>query len=147
MKVILLKDLAKLGRKFDVKEVSSGHALNLLIPCGEAIAATRDTLKRYELLKAKEQGDRQVIADLIAKNLKDLDGLKLSVASKANDKGHLFAGLHREAVAAEIFKQTKLQIDPAFISLDQPLKTVGEHEIVVTAGEQRAKFTLVITAA
>jgi large subunit ribosomal protein L9 len=146
MKVILLKDVAKLGKRFDVKEVSSGHAMNLLIPQGQAVAATPEAMKQVEVQKKKAEGEKKVMEDLIAMNLKDLDGITLNVAEKANDKGHLFAGMHREEIAAEIEKQTKLQIDPSFVQLEHPIKEVGTHTIEVKAGGKSAKFKLVIEA-
>lgn len=147
MKVILLKDVAKLGKKFDVKEVKSGHALNLLIPRGEAMPATSSAMNTMKAQKAKIDQERVVREDLIAKNIKDLDGLALNVSGKANEKGHLFAGLHREAIAAELQKKTELQIDPSFIQIEHPIKEVGEHMIEVKAGGKSAKFKLIIEAA
>lgn len=145
MKVILTKDVPKLGRKFEVKNVSSGYAQNLLIPKGLAIVATEQALKKAELDRKAIEGERKVMQDLIVKNIKDLDGITVSCTAKANDKGHLFAGLHKEAVAEEIFKQTQLQIDPSFIQLEHPLKEVGEHEIEVKGEGESAKFKIVIT--
>lgn len=147
MKVILLKDIAKLGRKLDVKDVSSGHALNFLIPRGEAAPATPAALKNLELQKSKLDGERKIREDLIAKNIKDLESLVVRVKGKANDKGHLFAGLHSEAIVAEIQKQSELQLDPSFVQIEHPIKEVGEHMIEVKAGGKSAKFKLVIEAA
>ena len=84
MKVILLKDVRKVGQKYDVKTVSDGHALNLLIPQGLAIAATTEALKRVEAEKAKMVGAQKIHEELLAKNLKDLDGKVLTVKGKAN---------------------------------------------------------------
>jgi large subunit ribosomal protein L9 len=147
MKVILLKDVSKLGRKYDVKTVSDGHALNLLIPQGVAVAATADALKRLEVEKAKMEGKKKIHEDLLVKNLKDLDGKTLTITGKANDKGHLFAGLHRDEIAAELTKQTQLQIDPSFLQIEHPIKEVGEHTIDVKVGGKAAQFTLVVAKA
>ncbi|MDE2038066.1 MAG: 50S ribosomal protein L9 [Patescibacteria group bacterium] len=144
MKIILLKDIAKLGRRFDVKDVPSGYAINMLIPRGDAIAATPQALKRVEADKAKAEGERKVKEGLLIKSLEDLDGAVVAMKGKANDKGHLFAGLHKEAVAAVVASQTRLSIDPSSIKLDQPLKTVGPHAITVEAAGRSAAFTLVI---
>ena len=146
MKVILQKDIAKLGKKYDVKDVSSGHALNLLIPQGLAIPATPEALKKAELERANLEGERKIHQDLLAKNIGDLEGVTITIVGKANDKGHLFAGLHREAIVEELFKQTQLQIDPSFIQIEHPLKEVGEHVVVVKGGGKSAKFTVVIEA-
>lgn len=142
--MILLKDVSKLGKRFEVKEVSSGHALNLLIPKGEAIAATPEAMKRLEAEKAKAEGQRKIQEELMAKNVQDLEGLTLGVAGKANEKGHLFAGLHRQEISAEIMKQSKLQVDPAFIQLEQPIKEIGEYLIEVKAAGKSAKLKLVV---
>ncbi len=146
MKIILLKDIVKIGKKYDVKEVSSGHALNLLIPQGAAVAATPEAMKRVESQKLKMTGEKKVMEDLIAKNINDLNGMTLTVAGKANEKGHLFAGLHREEIVAELQKQTQLQIDASFIQLEHPIKEVGTHTIEVKVGGKSAKFKLVIEA-
>jgi large subunit ribosomal protein L9 len=146
MKIILLKEVSKLGHKYDVKNVSNGHALNLLIPQGLAIAATKDALKRMEVEKSKVDGEKKVHEDLLVKNLKDLDGKTLTIHGKANDKGHLFAGIHREEISAEITKQTNLQIDSSFIQLEHPIKEVGEHVIDVKGGGKSAKFKIVVAS-
>lgn len=145
MKIILQKDVAKLGRKFDIKEVSSGHALNLLIPQGLAIPATPDAIKKTETERAKSEGERRIHNDLLVKNIKDLDGISLQIVGKANEKGHLFAGIHKESIVEELFKQTKLQIDPSFILMEHPLKEVGEHTVEVNGAGKTAKFKVVIT--
>lgn len=147
MKIILLKDVAKLGRRFETKEVSSGHAQNLLIPQGLAVAATPDALKKFEVMKGKLEGERKVQEDLVLKNVKDLEKLTLTIRGKANEKGHLFAGLHAVELAKEIKKQTELDIDPSFIQLAHPIKEVGEHSVEVKAGDKSAKFKVVVEAA
>ncbi len=145
MKVILLKDVAKLGRKYDVKEVSSGHAINLLIPQGLVVSATPEALKRFELEKAKMVGEKKVHEDLLAKNIKDLEDVTLKISGKANEKGHLFAGIHKEEIVAELLKQTQLRVDPTFIVMEHPLKEVGEFVIEVKGGGKTAKLKVVVS--
>lgn len=144
MKIILLKDISKLGRKYEVKNVSDGYALNMLIPQGQAIAATADALKRVEADRAKAEGERKVQEELVIKNLEGLKDATITISGKANDKGHLFAGLHKEAIAAEILKQTRLQIDPSFIELAHPLKEIGEHTLDIKAAGRAVKMKVVI---
>lgn len=145
MKIILQKDVAKLGRKYEIKDVNSGHALNLLIPQGLAIPATPEAIKKNETERAKTEGERRVHNDLLVKNIVDLDGITLQIQGKSNDKGHLFAGIHKEAIVEELQKQTKIQIDPSFISLDQPLKTIGEHIVEVSGAGKSVKFKVEIS--
>ncbi|MEI6304837.1 MAG: 50S ribosomal protein L9 [Candidatus Taylorbacteria bacterium] len=144
MKVILLKDVPKLGKRFDIKDVSSGHALNLLIPQGLVITATPDAIKRIDVMKKQVEGEKAIHEELLVKNIKGLDGVTITIVGKANDKGHLFAGIHREEVAKEIEKQTQLQVDPLFIQLEHPLKEVGEHDVVVKGGGKEAKFKVLV---
>ena len=147
MKIILIKDVPKIGKRFDVKTVSDGHALNLLIPQGLAISATPDAIKRVEAQKATAEAEKKVHEELLAQNLKGLESTTLIIAGKANPKGHLFAGLHREAIAAELQKQSRLQVDPSFIMLDQPIKEVGEHMIEIRAAGKSAMLKVVVREA
>lgn len=146
MKIILLKDIAKVGRKYDVKNISDGYALNMLIPKGLAVIATADVMKRIDLEKSRDEGEKKVRQDLLLKNLSELDGVTISLEEKANEKGHLFAGVHKLEIIPAILKQTRLQINEENIILDKPIKEIGSHAIEVRAGNKTAKFTLDIKA-
>ena len=146
MKIILLKDIPKVGKRYETKEISDGYALNLLIPKGLAVAATPDVIKRVELEKARDEGEKKVHQELLVKNLGELNGKTVSMVEKANDKGHLFAAAHKLEVVSAIQKQTRLQIDAEYIVLDKPIKEVGTHEIEVKAAGKSIKFNLEIKA-
>ena len=146
MKIILLKDIAKVGKKYEMKNISDGYALNLLIPKGLAVAATADTVKRIELEKARDLGEQKLHQELLLKNLSELDGVTINMTEKSNEKGHLFAGVHKPEIIRAIEKQTRLQIDAEHILLDKPIKEVGLHEVTVKVGEKSIKFNLDIKA-
>jgi large subunit ribosomal protein L9 len=74
MKVILLKDVAKMGKKNDIKNVSDGHALNFLIPQGLVEVATPKSLKKVEVIKSREDAEKKIKTDLLLKNFGDLKG-------------------------------------------------------------------------
>ena len=146
MKIILLKDIPKLGKKYEVKTASDGHAVNFLIPRGLAISATPENLRRFETEKAKYDGEKKVHEALLADNLKALEDTVLTISGKANEKGHLFAGLHQAEIAAELAKQTRIQLDPSFIQLDHPIKEIGEYMVEVKGEGKSVKFKVVIKA-
>ncbi len=146
MKVILTKDVPNIGKKHETKEIADGHALNFLIPRGLALAATADVVKRVELEKAREEGERKVHEELLLKNIKDLDGATVTMTEKANKKGNLFAGVHKAEIIPVIALQTRLQISPDFIVLDKPIKEIGDHKIEVKVKDKTATFTLKIEA-
>jgi large subunit ribosomal protein L9 len=146
MKVILLKDVAKIGKKYEVKNVADGHATNFLIPRGLVQIATESNVKTITLQKSRDEQEKKVQEDLILKNIKDLEGVNITVEEKANDKGHLFAGIHREEIVPLLKDQTRLDVLPEHIILEKPIKEVGEHEIEVHVQNVKAKFKLTVTA-
>ncbi len=146
MKVILLKDVRKIGKKFEVKDVSDGYALNFLIPNKLAEISTAKSLKKLESLKSLAEADRKIQEDLLMKNLKSLEGVTLTLTESANDKGHLFKGVHKEEIIAELKKQASIDMIPEYIVLDKPIKEVGEHTIEVKVQDKTASFKLNITA-
>lgn len=146
MKVILLKDVAKVGHKYDVIQVADGFATNSLFPKRLAEIASEKAIKRVEGMKAEDTAQRKIREDLLLKNLKDIKGIKVELSGKANDKGHLFAGIHKAELIPAIKEQTRLDLDPSYIDLDKPIKEVGEHQIKVKVQDKEVEFTLVVSA-
>lgn len=144
MKIILLKDVKGLGRKYDVKEAKDGYVLNMLIPQGLAVHATDKNIKEVDIKKITDLEHKKIQEDLLIMNLKELDGIKIEMMEKANEKGHLFAGIHKEQIIPEIKNQTRIDMLPEFLILEKPIKEVGEHEIAVKVADKTIKFKLVI---
>jgi large subunit ribosomal protein L9 len=146
MKVILLKDIPKIGRKFDIKDVAEGHALNFLVPKGLAKIASPHAVAQINSEKERVKAEEKIQEELLLKNLDTIKVLKLVLKEKANEKGHLFAGITKEILASEILKATRLNLDTEFIKLDKPIKEVGEHKVTVEAMNKKAQFTVVVEA-
>jgi len=146
MKVILLRDVAKIGQKFDTKNVSDGYALNFLIPNGLAEMATAKVLSRVDMMKKRDSEEKKIREGLLAKNLADLKDTQIEIKEKANEQGHLFAGVHKEEIIAELKKQTRLDILPEYLELEKPIKQTGEYTIHVKVGDAKATFKLQVGA-
>jgi len=145
MKVILLKDVAKVGKKYEVKEVANGFATNSLIPRGLAVTANDSALRRIEDMKKNDTVRKEVREDLLLKNIKDLEGVVVEISGKASEKGHLFAGIHKEELIPAVKEQSGLDIDAEHIVLTEPLKEVGEHKVAAKVGDVETHFTVKIS--
>ncbi len=144
MKVILLKDVRNVGKKFDTKNVADGFALNFLIPQKLAEVSTPTSAKKVEMLKAKDAAEKKIQEDLLMKNLKNLKDIKIEIKAKANEKGHLFKGIHKDEIVAEIKKQTELDITPEYLIIEKPLKQVGDYSVEAKVQDKSASFKLTI---
>ena len=147
MRVIFLKDVPRVGRKYEVKNIADGYAKNMLLPKGFVEVATDKSIARAEVLKKTDETERAVREDLLIKNIMDLDGKRIAVREKANEKGHLFAGVHNTEIVEAVKSQTRLDLDPSFIALPEPIREIGEFEIPISAHGKKAKFILVVEAA
>ncbi len=146
MKVIFLKDVQNVGRKYDIKDVADGYALNMLIPRKIAEIATPHAIKKIEEMKNNDLTEKRIQQELLVKNLETIKNLIITIQGKANEKGHLFAGITKENLVSEILKSSRLNIDPELIQLAKPIKQVGEHKVEIKAGDKKAEFTLVVEA-
>ncbi len=146
MKVILQKDVPKIGKKYDVKDVADGYSLNFLIPKGLAVLATKDSLKKVEALRKDMEAERKVQEDLLSKNLHEIEDKEVIVKAKASDKGHLFASLHAGEISEAIKKSIGADISADFIVLPKPIKETGTHKIEVRASGKSATMTLLVEA-
>lgn len=131
MKVILLKDVQDLGKKYELKEVKNGHARNFLIPQGLAKAATRQALKWLE--SQKEIIEKEIVEDLkkAQEVASTLDGLELNIATKVGEEGQLFESVNSQKISDKL-KEMGFEIKKSKIILEKPIKTLGEFPIKVS---------------
>lgn len=146
MKVIFFKSVPSVAKKFDVKDVADGYALNFLFPKELAEMATSDALARLDALKAEHAADLKVQADLLEKNLGSLKDVSVTLEKKANEKGHLFDSIHKDDLVSALKEQAHVDIAADFIDLSRPIKEAGEHEVSVKVNGQEATFKVVVEA-
>ncbi len=127
MRVILLEDVPKLGKKGDVVNVKDGYARNYLIPRKLAVTATDEEVERLkeEALKMKEKEERKKKALLELKER--LIGKELVLKARAGEKGKLFGSITASEIAEAMVKSFGVSVDKKSIELDAPIKEVGEH--------------------
>lgn len=147
MKIILLKDVKKIGKKYEVKDVADGFAINMLIPNGSAIPATPGNVNMVEVKKKGDALETAKTEAELQKALNDIKGISIEMTGKVNDKGHLFAGIHKAEIIEAVKKQKGVSIMPEHIVLEKPIKEVGEHAITVKVGDREVAFKLVIKSA
>jgi large subunit ribosomal protein L9 len=143
MKILFLKDVPKLGKKNDVKEVADGFARNFLFPKKLAEPATKDTEARVLKIKKEVAQMKKVDEDLLMKNLKELSGITVTVRGKASERRHLFAAIHKEEILSKI-RETGLVVPSECINLEKPIKELGEHNISFSGAGKSGTFKVLI---
>ncbi len=144
MKVILLRDVAKLGKRFSVVAVADGYALNRLIPQGFAEAATGENLKRVQARTDKQSSDRSSeVADFI-QALAHLKESGVVVVVEANAQDTLFKAVKASDVAAAAATAGHgIPVDS--IQLPDHIKALGTYTVKVVFGDAHGEFPLTVT--
>ncbi|KPL74378.1 hypothetical protein ADN00_13890 [Ornatilinea apprima] len=126
MKVMLLKDVYKLGRAGDVKKVADGYGRNFLIPQGLAVLATVGALKQVDRLRTRAAAQRAALNTEMQSVAAKLADLVLVFSSKAGETGKLYGSVTTQEIAEAINAKTGLEIDKRQIECE-PIRTLGEH--------------------
>lgn len=134
MRIILLEDVPKLGKRGDVVGVKDGYARNYLIPKGLAVKATEGEISklREEILRRKEREERKKKALLEIREA--IDGKEVILKAKAGSKGKLFGSITSNALADAISGSLGVDIDKKSVELDSPIKEIGEYVVKVKLG-------------
>jgi large subunit ribosomal protein L9 len=131
MKIILQKPVDKLGVPGDVVDVADGYARNYLMPRGLAVKATKGGVKHEESLKrahAVRVNAAKAEAEQVAQRL---TASPVSVAAHAGEEGKLFGSITPADVAEAIESQTGIRVDRHDVHMDEPIRSVGVHEVKV----------------
>lgn len=146
MKVIFLKDVVKVGKRNDVKEVNDGYAINFLFPNKLAERATDKSIKELELKKKELTVQREIQEELLVKNLEEIKGKVIIIEAKANEKGSLFSSIHKKEILEAMQKEHRATINEEFLILEKPIKEVGEFEIPINIKGKKSSFQLIVKA-
>ena len=144
MKVIFLQDVIRVGNRHDIKEVNDGYAMNFLFPRKLAERATPKAIAEMERRKQNIAIERRVQEDLLLKNLEEIKGKVVHIKAKADEKGHLFSGIHTKEIAETMKSEHHADISEEFIALEKPIKETGEFEIPIKINKKESSFKLVV---
>lgn len=146
MKVILISDIRNLGKKGELKDVSNGYAQNFLFPKKLAQIATPEATLKIKLDQKKAQEQEKKMEENLRKIASEIQNQKIIIKAKA-EKGKLFGRISPKEIANELRKQN-FDISEKSIILQEPIKTIGEKEILIDFGKNiKTKITILIERA
>ncbi len=144
MQVVLMQDVAGLGKKGQTKNVAEGYAKNFLFPRNLAIIVTKGSLKQIELQKQSWERREVVEREAATKLGKKIDTLTLKIAKKAGENGKLFGSVTTQELADMLSREVSLEIDKRNIMADH-IKELGKHDVTVKLHhEVKATFKLIV---
>jgi large subunit ribosomal protein L9 len=142
MEVLLLTDIAGIGKKNDLLVVKSGFALNRLLPERMAIVVTPNVRKRYaEQIKHRaleREREREMQSSLSGA----LSGKVVHIVAKASKAGKLYAAVSEAQIVEALNKEYSITIAADSISIADHIKKVGAHTVTVTVGTQSVKVNI-----
>jgi large subunit ribosomal protein L9 len=130
MKVILLDDVAKLGRRGEVRDVSDGYARNFLIPKKLALSATAGNLTNLDHIKKQQDDKAGRIKDDAEALRARIEGLAYEERRQASEEGKLFGSVTSQDIA-DFLGRNGVKVERRRISLDEPIKALGETSVAI----------------
>jgi large subunit ribosomal protein L9 len=125
MKVLLIKDVYKLGRAGEVKRVAAGFGRNYLLPQGLAVLATAGALKQADKIGSQAQVRRTELNSELKDLAEHINGVTLTFAAKAGETGKLYGSITTQDVATAIQEKTRYEVKKQQIDM-QPIRNLGE---------------------
>ncbi len=125
MKVMLLKDVYKLGRAGDIKKVADGYGRNFLLPQKLAVLATPGALKQVEKIRSQAEIRRTELNSELKDLAAHINGITVVFAAKAGETGKLYGSITTQDVATAIQEKTRYEVKKQQIDM-QPIRNLGE---------------------
>ncbi|MCI5953255.1 MAG: 50S ribosomal protein L9 [Lachnospiraceae bacterium] len=148
MKIILLQDEKKLGKKGDVIEASEGYARNYILPKKIGVEATPKNMNDLKLQKANSEKIAQEQLDAAKTLAAELESKIVIVKIKAGEGGKAFGSVSSKEVVAALKEQHNIEIDKKKLQLPENLKNFGSYEVAVKLHPQvTGKLTVKVTEA
>ena len=129
MKVILLQDVKKLGKKGEILEVAEGYARNFLIPKKHAAQATADTLNQLQQQKSAAENRQQRLLDEAKLLASQLEKIEVKVLAKAGEGGRLFGAITAKDITDAAKIQHGIELDRRKLEMPDPIKNLGSFVV------------------
>ena len=144
MKIILTKDVNNLGAVGDVVTVKSGYARNFLFPNKLAILFSEKQHNAVKVASQLEERKLERKKDDLIEVIGQIKALELSMKMKSEDGEKLFGSVTKQDLS-DLLKENGIEVDKKFVNLDNPIKTLGNHEVeVVFTKDVSGSFSILI---
>ena len=130
MKVILLQDIEKLGKRYEIKEVKNGYARNFLIPQGLVKIATDKALEWLKIQKEAEEKKAEQALKTTQEVASTLDGQEVIISVKVGEDGQLFESISVQKIFDKL-KKMGFNVKKKQIDLAEPIKELGEFPVKI----------------
>jgi len=130
MRVLLIKDVYKLGRAGEVKKVAAGYARNYLLPQGFAIPATEGAMRQADRIKEKATERRAALNEELGSVSEVLDGKTLTFPVKAGETGRLYGSVSGEDIIEAVQKNFDIELEKRQVEME-PIRQLGTHQVQI----------------
>ncbi|QRN83968.1 50S ribosomal protein L9 [Chloroflexota bacterium] len=130
MKVLLIKDVYKLGRAGEIKKVANGYGRNYLIPQGFAIPATPGAMKQAGRISVKATERRAVLNEELASVAEVLEGKTLTFAVKAGETGKLYGSISDQDIVEFVKENFEIELEKRQVETE-PIRELGVYTLPV----------------
>lgn len=130
MKVLLIKDVYKLGRAGDVKKVADGFGRNYLLPQGMAVLATPGALKQAEYIKSQAEKERNTLNQELSGVAERINGLVLNFPVRASETGKLYGSISTQMIAEALSQKAGVEVSRRQMDIE-PLRNLGQYQVPI----------------
>ncbi len=131
MKIILLKEVERLGEKYDVLEVKNGFGRNFLIPQKLAVIANRPNMNKLRSLKEAEEARRAKMLEEFKQNAEIIEAKVLTIGAKAGTTEKIFGSVTNVQIANRLKEEFGIEVDRKIIEIEEEVKTLGTHKATI----------------
>ena len=130
MKLLLQRNIEKLGNIGDIVEVAAGYGRNYLLPQGLAVEVTADNVNRFEGMRRRLIALEQETKEKFEVLAKEIEKASCTVVTNASEEGHLYGSVSARDIAAQ-FAAEDIEVEPKSILLPEPIKELGIYMVRV----------------
>lgn len=131
MKVILVRDIEKLGKKGEVKDLSEGYVRNYLLPKKLVMLYTKENVEYVKNLEKIEMKRKKNEQDLLSEMRRKLEEKSITIPVQLGKDNKFFGSITKEDIVKYVEKETGVKIDKHHIKLEETIKDIGVFPVEV----------------